>query len=75
MGESSVIGEVPDTGGLDINVPLDEATYIVNTSSHKFHTKDCGHAPAPDSQDYGIVDFDRSALEAAGYTGCGFCID
>lgn len=74
-GESSVSGELPDTGGLDTNVPLEDATYIVNTSSHKFHTKDCGHAPEPDSPDYGTVNVSRAELEAEGYDGCGICID
>lgn len=73
-GESFVTGGVPDTGGLDTDVPLAEATYIVNTESKKFHTKDCGHAPDPDSPDYGTVSVSRAELEAEGYDGCGFCI-
>lgn len=55
------------------DVTIDEATYILNTNSKKFHLKDCSGAPAETSANYKLTDKTREELLAEGYSACGIC--
>lgn len=55
------------------DVTIDEATYILNTNSKKFHLKDCSGAPDETSANYKLTDKTREELLAEGYSACGIC--
>ena len=48
-------------------------TYVLNTSSHKFHTPDCSGAASISQQNREEVTTDRESLIDQGYTPCGIC--
>lgn len=48
-------------------------TYVLNTSSHKFHTPDCSGAASISQQNREEVTTDRESLINQGYTPCGIC--
>ena len=57
----------------EIEIPLEEATYILNTNSDVFHSLTCSRAPEPDSENYKLTDKSREALIEGGYDPCGIC--
>ncbi len=48
-------------------------TYVLNTSSHKFHTPYCSGAASISQQNREEVTTDRESLIDQGYTPCGIC--
>ncbi len=55
------------------DITLEEATYILNTNTDRFHRLDCSGAPEPSSQNYELTDKTREELIADGYSPCGTC--
>ena len=55
------------------DITLEEATYILNTNTDRFHRLDCSGAPEPDAQSYELTDKTREELIADGYSPCGTC--
>ncbi len=55
------------------DITIEEATYILNTNSDKFHKIDCSGAPKPDSDNYKLTDKTREELINEGYSPCGTC--
>ena len=55
------------------DITIEEATYILNTNSDKFHRLDCSGAPDPDSGNYKLTDKTREELISEGYSPCGTC--
>ncbi len=51
----------------------DEVTYVLNTSTKKFHYADCTYAKKISSKNYKETSKSRSALIKAGYSACGHC--
>lgn len=54
-------------------VSPEDATYILNTNTMRFHELDCSGAPSPDSQNYKLTDMSYDEAVEAGYTPCGIC--
>ena len=63
-GENAAAEETPAEG---------TATYILNTSSQKFHLPDCGNAQTISDPNRVIYTGHRDDLIAEGYTPCGNC--
>ena len=57
----------------EVEIPLEDATYILNTNSDVFHSLMCSRAPDPDSENYKLTDKSREALIEGGYDPCGIC--
>ncbi len=57
----------------DEEVSLEDATYILNTNTMRFHELDCSEAPSPDSQNYKLTDMNYDEVIDAGYAPCGIC--
>lgn len=57
----------------EVEIPLEDATYILNTNSDVFHSLTCSRAPEPDSENYKLTDKSREALIEGGYDPCGIC--
>ena len=51
----------------------DESTYILNTSSRKFHTEDCTQGQSVKESNKELFTGDREALIESGYTPSGCC--
>ena len=68
-GENWLSSELPP----DDDVTIEEATYILNTSSDRFHLLNCSRAPESDSPNYKLTDKTRAELIAEGYDPCGIC--
>ena len=54
-------------------VPLNEATYILNIESKYFHTLSCSNAPKEDSESRELTDKNRATLIAEGFVPCSRC--
>ena len=54
-------------------VPIDEATYVINTNSDIFHKLDCSRLPDTLNDNYDLTDETRDNLVAEGYKPCGSC--
>jgi DNA-entry nuclease len=70
-GESDATGA--DATGSSESSGAEEMSYVLNTSSHKFHLPDCSGAAsmsASNRQDYTGT---RQSLLDQGYTPCGTC--
>lgn len=57
----------------DEDVTIENATYILNTGSMKFHEIGASCAPDPDSANYRLTDQTRDEVVDAGYNPCGIC--
>lgn len=62
----------PDTGS-DDGEQGEERSYVLNTSSHKFHLPECDGATTMDPSNRRDVTATRGELIAEGYTPCGSC--
>lgn len=62
----------PDAGG-DDDDQGEERSYVLNTSSHKFHLPECDGATTMDSSNRRDVTATRGELIAEGYKPCGSC--
>ena len=70
-GENWLSSELPPIQ--DEEVSLEDATYILNTNTMRFHELDCSGAPSPDSQNYKLTDMNYDEVVDAGYKPCGIC--
>lgn len=70
-GDSWLSSDLPPSQ--DEEVSLEDATYILNTNTMRFHELDCSGAPSPDSQNYKLTDMNYDEVVEAGYKPCGTC--
>lgn len=70
-GENWLSTELPPEQEED--VPIENATYILNTNTMRFHELDCSGAPSPESPNYRLTDMSWEETMDAGYTPCGIC--
>lgn len=64
---------LPDSGHPETTVPADEETYILNTSTMKFHKPDCTGTKQIKPENKSEHHSTREALIAKGYAPCGRC--
>ena len=57
----------------DDDIALEDATYILNTRSMKFHVIGASCAPDPTSANYKLTDLTRAEIINDGYDPCGSC--
>ena len=69
-GDSWLSGDAPDQ---DEPVSEENATYVLNTRSLKFHIPGASCAPAKTSVNYRLTDLSREDLINGGYSPCGTC--
>ncbi len=79
-GESALASDVPESGtanpetaGEDSAQEQKETTYILNTSSRKFHLPDCSSASSMKEENKSTYTGSREDLIAQGYEPCGQC--
>lgn len=74
-GESSLDdGQTAGTGDSDSEAASDvDATYVINTSSMKFHKEDCSSISSMNSANKKVVTSTRDELVSEGYSPCGIC--
>ena len=70
-GSTSSEGNSPEADQDD--EPLGEITYVLNTSSKKFHKPNCVHAKNLSSTNRLDTDESRDEIIAKGYSPCGTC--
>lgn len=70
-GENWLSSDLPPAQ--DEEVALEDATYILNTNTMRFHELDCSGAPSPDSRNYKLTDMNYDKVIEAGYIPCGIC--
>ena len=61
------------TSSYSENVSLEEADYVLNTSSHKFHRPDCSAVEAMSEKNKEEYHGTREELIEEGYDPCGIC--
>ena len=54
-------------------ITIDEATFILNTNTKRFHRLDCSGAPATDSKNYKLTDKSYDEVRSEGYIPCSRC--
>ena len=62
-----------ETPAEDEDVTLENATYILNTGTKKFHVVGASCAPEPASANYRLTDLTRDEVIDDGYSPCGTC--
>ncbi len=79
-GESALASDVPESGtantetaGEDSAQEQEETTYILNTSSRKFHLPDCSSVSSMKEENKSTYTGSREDLIAQGYEPCGQC--
>ena len=74
-GESSLdTGQTTETGDSDSETASDvDATYVINTSSMKFHKEDCSSISSMNQANKKVVASTRDELISEGYSPCGIC--
>ena len=73
-GNSALEGQTPGgSGSGSSGGTVTGTTYILNTSSHKFHYPDCGSANKISAENRGEYTGSREDLIAQGYSPCGNC--
>ena len=79
-GESALASDAPESGtantetaGEDSAQEQEETTYILNTSSHKFHLPDCPSVSSMKEANKSTYTGSREDLIAQGYEPCGQC--
>ncbi len=50
-----------------------EASYVLNTNSHKFHLPGCRDVPKIKPENYSTTSKSRDEVIAMGYSPCGHC--
>lgn len=66
-------GNASGSGGQTAPQPANEANYVLNTSTHKFHRPTCGDVDKIAAGNLSNVYDSRSNLIAQGYAPCGHC--
>lgn len=61
------------SGGQTAPQPTNEANYVLNTSTHKFHRPTCRDVDKISAENRSNVYDSRSSIIAQGYTPCGHC--
>ena len=69
-GDNWISGEAQEP---EETVSLENATFILNTKSDKFHKVGASCAPASTSANYKLTDLTRDDLISGGYSPCGTC--
>ena len=79
-GESALASDVPETGtgdtesvGSDPAQEQEQTTYILNTSSRKFHLPDCSSVSSMKEENKSTYTGSREDLIEQGYEPCGQC--
>lgn len=79
-GESALASDVPESGtantetaGEDSTQEQEETTYILNTSSRKFHLPNCSSVSSMKEENKSTYTGSREDLIAQGYEPCGQC--
>ena len=79
-GESALASDVPESGtanpetaGEDSAQEQEETTYILNTSSRKFHLPDCSSVSSMKEENKSTYTGSREDLIEQGYEPCGQC--
>ncbi len=72
-GDNWLADEAPPASADNSQTSTAEATYILNTSSKKFHTEDCGNANTIKEENKKVYTGSRDDLMNQGYTPCGTC--
>lgn len=79
-GESALASDVPESGtantetaGEDSAQEQEETTYILNTSSRKFHLPNCSSVSSMKEENKSTYTGSREDLIAQGYEPCGQC--
>lgn len=57
----------------DISQQETSASYVLNTSSHKFHYSSCRSVPKISPKNYSTSNSSRDSLISQGYSPCGIC--
>lgn len=70
--DPSMDPSTPDTDQPDHSTEVG-STYILNTSTKKFHWPDCRYAQKISAENYGSSDRSRDELIADGYSPCAHC--
>ena len=60
-------------GGTSGESLLDTQTYVLNTSTHKFHRPGCPSVDNIDPKNYSTYTGTREAVKNMGYSACGNC--
>lgn len=66
-------GSASSSGGQTTSQPANEASYVLNTSTHKFHKPTCRDVPKIAAENRSNVSTTRDSIVAQGYTPCGHC--
>ena len=66
-------GNTSGSGGQTAPQPANEANYVLNTSTHKFHRPTCRDVDKIAAENRSNVYDSRSNIIAQGYTPCGHC--
>lgn len=66
-------GNTSGSGGQTAPQPANEANYVLNTSTHKFHRSTCRDVDKIAAENRSNVYDSRSNIIAQGYTPCGHC--
>lgn len=66
-------GSASGSGGQTASQPANEASYVLNTSTHKFHKPTCRDVPKIAAENRSNVSTTRDSIIAQGYTPCGHC--
>ena len=66
-------GNPSGSGGQTAPQPTNEANYVLNTSTHKFHRPTCRDVDKISAENRSNVYDSRSSIIAQGYTPCGHC--
>ena len=76
-GTSYLTGEITETqpdGSTEVELPEEEnMTYVLNTSSHKFHKESCSSATSISDKNKQIYYGKHTDLILDGYSPCGIC--
>ena len=66
-------GNTSGSGGQTAPQPANEANYVLNTSTHKFHRPTCRDVDKIAAENRSDVHTSRDNIVAQGYTPCGHC--
>ena len=66
-------GSASSSGGQTASQPANEVSYVLNTSTHKFHKPTCRDVPKIAAENRSNVSTTRDSIVAQGYTPCGHC--
>lgn len=70
-GNNWLSSEIPELPSAEVT--LQNATYILNTGTRKFHMTYCSSAPQASSSRYSLTQMSYDDVVEAGYTPCGVC--